>query len=163
MRHTLPLHRAALWGSARPPQAADLQIELLLTMRALGPNQAVAVFVNPPIEILEVFQIAGEQSFDHFRVYVLQRSEPDDHPRQQDDQQVSWIALHARILQRRYFIEGGGQPHHTLTVQIALAVAVAHWQRERKFRLQHEAPLLIGGLVGQPFASFAVLGELCAK
>ena len=31
MQHTLPLHRAALWGSARPTQAADLQVELLGT------------------------------------------------------------------------------------------------------------------------------------
>src|SRR6478735_441180 len=98
MRCTLPLHRAALWGSARPPQAADLQFKLLLAMRALSLNAVMPVFVDAVIEVLQVGQIRREQPCNDFRIDDFHRAEPRDHARQQNYDQVSGIALHPRVL-----------------------------------------------------------------
>src|ERR1041384_2673726 len=139
MRYTLPLHRAALWGSARPPQAAYLNLELLLAMRALRQQAVVTVLVYAAIEILQVGQVGGVHLLDYLRVDVLDGAELTDHSRQQYDQQVSRIALHTRVLEGCNLVEGGRKPHHAFSVDVAVAIAVTLWQREGKFRL-HKSP-----------------------
>ena len=68
MRCTLPLHRAALRGSARPPQAAHLHLELFTAMWTLCLHAGVPVLVDVTIKVLQIIEVCCEEPFDNFRI-----------------------------------------------------------------------------------------------
>src|SRR5262249_41631475 len=137
-QYTLPLHRAALWGSARPPQAVELQLEFLLTMRTLRLNASVTVLVDAAVERLQVRQVGGVESFDDLGVYVLELAESGDHASEQNDEQITGIALHAGVFERADLVQRGCQPHSAFPVQIPFGIRVADRQRKSEFGFHEE-------------------------
>src|SRR5690349_12633308 len=132
MQCTLPLHRAALWGSARFPQATNLQCKLLLAVWTLSLDAVVSVLVDATVKILQVTQVCCVKAFDNFWIDHFQRTKLCDHSCEQNHDQVSGIALHSRILERRNLIECRCQTHDACLMQAAIFVDITDRQSERK-------------------------------
>src|SRR4051812_27808080 len=76
---TLPLRRAALRGSARPPRGAELHQERLVAVRTLRLHLILAAFVDALIHALQKREISGVQPFDRLRIDLLKRAELQHH------------------------------------------------------------------------------------
>jgi hypothetical protein len=66
---------------------------------------------------------------------VFERAEPRDDAREEDDEQVGRVVVHARVFERRDLVEGRGEAHHALAVHRAFAVHVPLRQCECVFSL----------------------------
>lgn len=97
MGNDLILYFSGRKDSPSFPRSADLRLERLcghVTESRLWPS----VFTRE-LEILKKGEIAGVHALDRARVDGNDLAEPSDHARQQDDDVIAGIGLHARIFQ----------------------------------------------------------------
>src|SRR5438552_803939 len=116
----------------------DVDLEVLAAARTLGGDVRRAALVDLPVELLQVGEVRGEEPLDDARVHLafLEVAELGDHPREQDDDEVGAVVLHPEVLKGDDLVLGGGQPHHSLAVQVAVLVDESLGQREFELGLE---------------------------
>ena len=75
MRCNLPPGRACPGGRSLFPQGAEIEVELLTRGRADADLRG-PVLVDPPVDVLEIGQVSGEQVLDDVRRPLLEVAEP---------------------------------------------------------------------------------------
>ena len=95
----------------------------------------VTLMIDALIHILKVCQIAGKEPLDNLGIDIVQITQAGDYARQEDDHQVTCVALHAAIFQRRDLVIRGSHAHDAIAMKVALAIHKAVGKSKGKLGL----------------------------